>query len=268
MNELFHTAVHSARVLKELQAQAESTRGIAESAHQLLEQARAHQLFVDEFVRPQQQLKKFFEELMREDEEFSHLADRARELGRLGWTLPLWVPPNVIRDFLQDADRASVHKELVRYFSASRGRNANELISTVCAEARLRRWSRLLRQAAAAFRRRQYAIVVPALFAVLDGRIAHATGAQRTKRPARQSALSGRRTAQSGLAVAAWASIEGFVEVTFETHPFSSPPPQSLNRHWALHGRSEPHWSRVDCLRLWQAIHTISDAVSDGRAAT
>jgi hypothetical protein len=55
-----------------------------------------------------------------------------------------------------------------------------------------------------------------------------------------------------------WASILGFLSSVFGYHSFATLAFDRLNRHWVLHGRDEPRWTRLDCLRLFQALDTLS----------
>jgi hypothetical protein len=231
---------------------------MARAAQEFVEAGRLQFMATRELMRGHESLLAFIHEMQREDDDFRGLVSRARMLGEDGWTVPMWAPTSVIKDVLLQQDRRLVHRELVRYFAAQRGRNAHQLLRQVMASKELALWRPLLRQAAAAFRKRQYLLVVPALFSVLEGRIAQAAGANTRKANVHKDASTRRQTAKSGLALVVWSSIEGFVGSTFRFHSFATEPPLKLNRNWVLHGRQRPVWSRVDCLMLWQAIHTIS----------
>ena len=229
------------------------------AAQFLTEQLRFQQRVAEQILKPSKLLQEVLTSIKREDGEFRALAERARALGAHGWTVPLWAPPRVTMSFLVDDDRDSVSRDLLAYFSASKGRNARTLVRSVYTAPQLAKWGRLLRQAASAFNRRQYSLVIPALFVALEGRIAHAVGMEKSRKlTVIKNAATGRVSARSGIAVASWASVQGFVETTFRKHDFADAPPQGLNRHWALHGRAEPHWTRTQALMLWQAISTIS----------
>ncbi len=55
-----------------------------------------------------------------------------------------------------------------------------------------------------------------------------------------------------------WRSIAAFVGRLFLFSEFSGDCPPTINRHWILHGKAAPNWKKVDALKLFQAIHTVS----------
>jgi hypothetical protein len=55
-----------------------------------------------------------------------------------------------------------------------------------------------------------------------------------------------------------WESLVGFTEAVFCSIPFSQNPPDGVNRHLVQHGRAMPPRPQVDCLRLLQALETLS----------
>ncbi len=54
-----------------------------------------------------------------------------------------------------------------------------------------------------------------------------------------------------------WKSVYSFTTILFEKNDFSSKEPSELNRHWLIHGRTGQISSKLDCLRLFNAISTI-----------
>ena len=55
-----------------------------------------------------------------------------------------------------------------------------------------------------------------------------------------------------------WESLVGFTDAVFCSHPFNQAPPDGVNRHLVQRGRVMPPRPQVDCLRLLQALETLS----------
>ncbi|TCT17126.1 hypothetical protein EDC18_101424 [Natranaerovirga pectinivora] len=55
-----------------------------------------------------------------------------------------------------------------------------------------------------------------------------------------------------------WASCYSFISNLYKKSDFTSAEPTILNRHWILHGRTNTEWGAEDCIRLFNAIYTVS----------
>jgi len=186
-----------------------------------------------------------------------------RELGRLGWTVPLWAPAVLPAVIMQRVEPDRIDELFINTYRKDRyGRFRSMLKGTLRRKA-IARWGGLLRQCQVAFLRKQHLVVVPSLLLVLEGLLASSDNTLHNRSSPR--AVAQRHFSRSNhFRAALWASIQAFVDAIFETRDFSGPRPALLNRHWILHGRDESTWSEADCLRLFQAIDTVSYIVEFG----
>jgi hypothetical protein len=60
-----------------------------------------------------------------------------------------------------------------------------------------------------------------------------------------------------------WKSIHAYTTILFEKNDFSSAEPNSINRHWLIHGRTMKTSEKMDCLRLFNAISTIVSLIEN-----
>lgn len=189
--------------------------------------------------------------------QWESLLEDARELGRRGWTVPMWMLPThlffVTRTFPDERDAVFVWAYTARNEEQFRALAANVLQHSL-----LERWRPLIRQAISSFRRRQYLLVVPALLTIFDGLAGLVGERLRAKADPKRVLDDHVRGAGPGLERRLWVSIQAFVHEVFRSHDFAADTPLRVNRHWVLHGRDAPRWNRADCLRLFQALDTLA----------
>lgn len=191
------------------------------------------------------------------DAAFLRLEPRAYELGQLGWTVPMWAELHMLRSVFVDATPQEVDDAFEHYYVANSDENARVLFEEIRSATQISNWQPLLEEAIAAYEQRRYLIVVPSLLLVLEGIIAVKASIATTRINLKKGIQTRRADAVSGFDRLLWASVEGFVLELYRDSDFGAHPPARLNRHWILHGRQAPSWSRVDCLRLFQAVHTL-----------
>ena len=182
----------------------------------------------------------------------------ARRIGQAGWTFPMDATPGEAAALARQAETEDIDEVFSRYYDAG---GYEALKASLRAKGSLNRWHPLLEQALIAYEAGHTLIVVPAMMTVMEGALAQAGGpaAWRSTR-ARDIASQLREKAMpQSITLAVAISVEEFVKVVFANHPFDGSRPDRLNRHWILHGRDETNWNKSDCLRLFQAICTVSD---------
>lgn len=182
----------------------------------------------------------------------------ARAMGERGWTLPMQMNPWELPRYLRLGSTEALDTAYLAHYSEEGGARSKALFADLVQSADLAHWRPLLRQAIAVYRRRQYLVVVPALLLVLDGAIAALVGALRQRTTAHELAAKKRKEADGSVERLIWLTLDGFLGHVFRAHDFAKDRPLLLNRHWVLHGRDDPAWGRADCLRLFQALHTLA----------
>lgn len=55
-----------------------------------------------------------------------------------------------------------------------------------------------------------------------------------------------------------WLSMYEFTKILFQKSDFSQPEPSEINRHWIQHGRTGKSAERTDCLRIFNALSTLT----------
>ena len=180
----------------------------------------------------------------------------ARRLGVLGWVVPMWAAREDVIRFAKLSDRAALDRSMARAYR----RDTRRLRSVISGPARsevLAKWRPLLRECEHLFWKGHQLTIVPALLLVLEGAIASTrTSTATSVKPTK--ALNLLVPEQLGSLRALWVSLEAFCELLYESTPFDKAVPRQLNRHWILHGRTSTRWTRLDAVRLYQALDTTA----------
>lgn len=183
----------------------------------------------------------------------------AFELGGWGWTMPIWGAMWLPRILARNGAEQMIDDYFLVEYRRRWHKTERRLMRELSNDQQLSPWQPLLDQCIAAYRRSHFNLVVPALLSVTEGVIAAAT--DQINRPTTKLIKHAKAKAdESDLALiwVGWQSVMGFLTMIFAPLPFDASPPNRLNRHWVLHGRHVPPASKADCLRLFQAIHTVA----------
>ena len=182
----------------------------------------------------------------------------ARWLGRVGWTLPMDMDPRIAEKLHATKSAERANAEFRRYYTARRSAQLRRVQSELLASKGLKPWRRTIRESISAFEARKYALVLPSLLTIVEGAIMAATGQLRTDqvRTREIARLAADRT-ERPMRRLIWTSVEGFVSTVFGRSSFAGKRPKTINRHWVLHGRGIGYWRRLECIRLYHALHTI-----------
>lgn len=187
------------------------------------------------------------------------------DLAAQGWALPMSLTPAETYEILDAGLPAAIDEVFVRLYDADGQRHFERLAEELSNRDVLTRWRVLLEQTVSAYRRREFAIIIPALLTVCEGMLMRAEG-NNIRVPAVVSVRAEAKQRESPESIDAilWRNVSRFVDELFKQSNFAGMPPGRLNRHWILHGRDDASsWSQADCLRLFQAVDTISVLVDD-----
>jgi hypothetical protein len=193
------------------------------------------------------------------DAAMGDMIESARELGERGWTIPVEIPPVRIARLVRSVAPEDTDEVFVEMYSVNQSQGFEVLAEDILKNTELERWKPLVAQSISAYRRDEFLIVVPALLSAYEGALAAVVDRPNDTRPP-TLANNELNEAETNLERVAWTSIVAFTNTVFKSSTFAGDRPNLLNRHWVLHGRDSPTWSRADCLRLFQALHTLGVA--------
>ncbi|BAS26752.1 hypothetical protein [Limnochorda pilosa] len=181
-------------------------------------------------------------------------------LAELGWAIPMFLTPAEVRQLLEGAAPHSIDERFIELYESNDQAYFNEMAERLVTRANLRPWRTLLRQAASAYRRRQFVITVPALMIVCEGVLMADQGRRTDLRNVVSTYVQQvERDLPDSLTLVIWRTVERFVDQLYMRSDFDGPRPGMLNRHWILHGRDSAAWTHADSLRMFQAVDTVSN---------
>lgn len=250
---------HLRNTVEFAQQQVEFVASIQRQFAPLLAEAERYQRLVDSIraATPQIDLDR-----LKQGIERTHAA--SVRAGDLGWTLPLFSTPREFVELVEGLSDDDIDASFVRFYEAENGENFSTLVKELLADEALERWRPLLAQCITAYGSDLHIVVIPGLLSVCEGIIIAAGGSsdatKTNPKPTIKRILDDTNAKIDGsLTQAIVASIHSFVERAFQNSNFAGPRPRIINRHWILHGRDVPaQWTKVDALRLFQAVHTLA----------
>jgi hypothetical protein len=169
----------------------------------------------------------------------------------------MWADPNIVAK-LQQAP-GNLDAAFVRRYTMNDSAQLPAVWENLSASVAMRPWRLVIKQAIESYNDRRYAVVVPSLLLTFEGAVAVGSGTykKRSTNPKR-AASSKREETFAGIRRLTWTSIQAFTERVFEDAPFDQRRPQTINRHWVLHGRAVAQWAqRTECIRFFHALDTV-----------
>ena len=150
-----------------------------------------------------------------------------------------------------------VNEWFVNYYNENNASEFKRLADGLLLSRQLAFWKVLIEQCLRAFERGDFALCVPSLLLIFEGSIAKPWRAT-FENPKRRRVFFERKISASALGPIheyQWRSVAAFADKVFRARPSD----QDLHRHLILHGKSDPaKWDRAYCLRLFQAISTVT----------
>jgi hypothetical protein len=196
--------------------------------------------------------------------EYPRMIVAADQLGRRGWTVPMWSTPRLVVEWAENLSADELDAYFAAHYRGPRSKASAALQRRVESSALLEPWRPVIAQAATAYRRRLCLVVVPTLLPVLEGAIAAAAGQfERTPDPRRHSRTL-LASKNEGVGRLVLTSVTGFVDAVYASMSFAASHPERLNRHWVLHGRSG-NWTDIDALRLFHALDSVAEVAQRGQ---
>jgi DNA-binding phage protein len=182
----------------------------------------------------------------------------AERLARSGWTLPISMTVEDLRDLINITGDDAIDGAFIAAYHEE-GWLAS-LKDTLLNSARLKDWQLLVTQCLENYEKGNHVICIPALLSVLEGVVARPEGISFMRVEERIAYFRDKiDTAKpESLDRATWTSMNIFFELLYQKGDFAVAPPLKLNRNWILHGRDLPSsWRQQDALRLFHALATL-----------
>ena len=154
----------------------------------------------------------------------------------------------------------NVEEVMTRYYFDNDGRNMKALIQRCKDSNYIREYRELYNQILNAYNREDYLLACIGLFSLVDGLLAECTGMiKQTGFRTRLDRISDKLADKVALneidkkTICIYDAFKKFDCSVFKKSDFSDDEPQTVNRHWDVHGRTHRKHTRIDFLKvlLW-----------------
>jgi len=215
------------------------------------------------------ELNEYFASMNRDLREafkrFQSALEKAEDLGKIGWTLPVDATPGEVTGLMESiSDIESADKVFIDFYAEDGAIRLEWLKKRLRSSPDLQQWKAVLEEAITNYSEGRHRSCVALLLPLIEGVTAKKfKEPQFHKEKSRKKFFSDKLKDEnentSLISSYMWRSYRGFAETLFKAVNFSAPfdCQQSLNRHWLLHGRGILESNPSDSLRLLQALGTI-----------
>lgn len=180
------------------------------------------------------------------------------KISEAGWTIPLTIDIKRFQNLTQYINcNSDLDDFFVQYYS---GREFRQLYRKTQKILRAGAQQQTFIECYEAYNNGNYTICRTALISVLEGLISAFNEDPKDIRVMKvcNKKIEEERIAGKNIRSICWASMYQFVKKFYEKSDFSQPEPSVMNRHWIEHGRTDRVDNGVDCLKLFNAISTMT----------
>jgi hypothetical protein len=195
---------------------------------------------------------------------YPKILSAVESIGRTGWVIPdsfsfcdIWR----ISDHIENGDLRRVDEYVIEHFSSDAGAELHRMVDETISLPIMANWSEMFREVAWAYENAKYSLVVPAGLAIIEGLVMLLAGQLSTPQTKPQVTWEeiGDTLGYGSFTFISHQSVLRFLQNLWENSDFSGSPPDSLKRHWVLHGRATGFATQADALRMLVAITGIAD---------
>lgn len=143
-------------------------------------------------------------------------------------------------------------------------KRVDTIVDELIANIYLKPYEALFNQAIVAYRCNSYDLAVLGFFAIIDGLLSDITKdygsvkiKQRIEKVANVSNVHISENKTNAGTLIQKASLLLVTDLLSESKPFNGEEPATLNRHWAMHGRTRTRKTKVDCEKLILFIYSL-----------
>ena len=110
-----------------------------------------------------------------------------------------------------------------------------------------------------AFQNKLYAVCATSLLSVIEGILSEFSDDKQDVRMMKvcQKKVDTFPSTGSTIQKHIWLSYNNFIRNLYQKSDFSADEPETINRHWLLHGRSDFEIDEMDCIRLFNAVQSL-----------
>ncbi len=176
-----------------------------------------------------------------------------------GWTLPAELGIYAVNTIGNTDDINDVDGFLKMYFSQDDYLFTKNIIVGILASKIKNGLKKMTAECWTAFQNKLYAVCATSLLSVIEGILSEFSDNKQDVKMMKvcQKQLDTYPANGGTIAKHIWISYNKFIRNLYLNSDFTTEEPESINRHWLLHGRSDFEIDELDCIRLFNAIQSL-----------
>lgn len=176
-----------------------------------------------------------------------------------GWTLPAELPIAAVNALGNTDELDGVNSFMQQFYSYDDYRHMKAMIKEI-QEAKIKAGLiKLVTECWNAYNLKMYAICATSLLSVIEGILSEFSDDKQDVRMKKvcQKHVDNFPSDGSTILKYVWISYNQFIRNLYQKSDFTADEPETINRHWLLHGRSDFEVQEIDCMKLFNAIHSL-----------
>lgn len=181
-----------------------------------------------------------------------------------GWTLPAALPISAVNALGNTHELDDVNSFMKSFYSYDNYRNMKAMINGITESKIKAGLVRLVNESWSAFNAKMYAICATSLLSVIEGILSEFSDNKQNVRMMKvcQKHVDNFPADGSTILKHVWISYNQFIRNLYQPSDFTADEPAAINRHWLLHGRSDFEVEEIECMKLFNAIHSLCMAIN------
>lgn len=215
----------------------------------------------DQIVAFQATLKKHIDEkAKRSVTELDKTLDVAvSKLVAEGWTLPAELPFATISALGNSSILDDVNGFMTAFYSYDDYRNIKNIIIGIQQSKINAGLVKMTAECWQAFQYRMFRVCATSLLSVIEGVLSEFSEDKQDVKMMKVCQKHIDTFPQNGSTIMkhVWISYNQFIRNLYQKSDFTESEPDNVNRHWLLHGRSDFEIEEVECMKLFNAVHSL-----------
>ncbi len=182
-----------------------------------------------------------------------------QKLVNNGWTLPAEIPLTAIYALGQTNKLDNVNDFMKMFYSFDDYKNMKSMIDGIQKSKIKPGLIKLVNECWQAFQTKTFAVCATSLLSVIEGILSEFSDDKTDIRMMMvcQKHVDNFPVGESTILKHVWISYNQFIRNLYQKSDFTGTEPDDINRHWLLHGRSDFEIEEIECMRLFNAIHSL-----------
>ena len=200
------------------------------------------------------------EEANKNVSEFDKTLDVAvSKLVTEGWTLPAELPIAAINAFGKTSELDDINSFMADFYSFDNYRNMKAMIKGIQESKIKPGLVKMIIECWQAFESKLYAVCATSLISAIEGVLSEFSDDKNDVKMMKVCQKHVDTFPQDGSTILkhVWVSYNQFIRHLYQKSDFDAAEPIDINRHWLLHGRSNFEIEELECIKLFNAVHSL-----------